>query len=215
VQPTALVLDFDGTLAASDVGDDLCEAFAPPEWLEIDQQWLRREISLPEAQRRMWALVRATPRQVDEFLATRAALRPGLDALLDEAERLGMPIVLASGGFDFYIERMLGEARLGRLAAAYYNRGELRAGGIEVSFPWDRFDCGTCAVCKGLVCRAHRPPGGRVVFVGDGSSDACALAEADRSFVVRGSLLERLAAERGCSVTPFDDLAEVAADLGQ
>ncbi len=54
-----LVLDFDGTVATRDIGDEVCDRFAPPEWRDFDHLWVKNEISLPEAQKKMWALARA------------------------------------------------------------------------------------------------------------------------------------------------------------
>src|SRR5258706_14708849 len=107
--PGVLVLDFDGTVTLADVGDAVCERFADPSWRAIDDQWVRNEISLPEAQRRMWALARATREEAAEFLRGEAGrLRPGLEALLDGAAARGLEVWLASGGFDFYIEMLIG-----------------------------------------------------------------------------------------------------------
>src|SRR5262245_62134838 len=85
-----LVLDFDGTLTTTDVGDDLCDRFAPPGWRDVDQQWVRGELSLPEAQRRMWGMARATRAQALDGARAVGRLRPGLDALLDAAEARGV-----------------------------------------------------------------------------------------------------------------------------
>ncbi|HEV7501173.1 MAG TPA: 2,3-diketo-5-methylthio-1-phosphopentane phosphatase, partial [Vicinamibacteria bacterium] len=54
-----IVLDFDGTVTQKDIGDEVCDRFAPPAWRDIDAAWVRNEISLPDAQRKMWALARA------------------------------------------------------------------------------------------------------------------------------------------------------------
>src|SRR4051812_8388582 len=106
----SLILDFDGTLTRVDVGDALCARFADPSWHDIDQQYARGELSLPEAQRRMWALFRATLPQAEAYAREVGVLRPGVDALLDRAAALGYPVRLASGGFEFYVRAILGEA---------------------------------------------------------------------------------------------------------
>ncbi len=59
-------MDFDGTLAASDVGNALCDRFAPPR--EAARRWWDGELRLDEAQREIWGLVRGEP-GVDELLA--------------------------------------------------------------------------------------------------------------------------------------------------
>src|SRR5581483_10518954 len=111
--PPALVLDFDGTITTADLGDALCSRFAPPSWRDVDAEWVRGEVSLPEAQRRMWALARATREEALAAAREIGRLREGLDALLDGAHARGVPVWIASGGFDFYVEALLG-ARLAR-----------------------------------------------------------------------------------------------------
>src|SRR5262245_12690928 len=146
-----LVLDFDGTITTTDVGDAVCERFAPPTWREIDDRWVRHEISLPEAQRQMWGLARATRDEAAAFVRDHARLRPGLDALLAAAADRGVPVWLASGGFDFYILPLLGP-RLGGIARALYNTARFDGDRIAVEFPHPDLACGRCAVCKGKVC---------------------------------------------------------------
>lgn len=204
-----LVLDFDGTVTDRDIGDEICDRFAPPSWREIDAAWVRSEISLPEAQRRMWAEVRC---ERDEAIAHARAigrLRPGLEALLDRVDRAGGASWLASGGFDFYIEAILA-GRLGRFRRTWFNTARFAEGRIEVGFPHVELACGTCAVCKGKVCELGRAAARRVVFVGDGASDRCAIGRADEIWAVEGSLLARACAERGVAHRTFTRLDEIA-----
>lgn len=203
-----MVLDFDGTVTDKDIGDEICDRFAPPEWRDIDAAWVRNEVSLPDAQRRMWALAKATRDEAVAHAHEIGHLRPGLDALLATAEARGFELWLASGGFDFYIEALLGE-RLRRFARVHYNRARFADGKIVVEFPHAELACGRCAVCKGLICDAARAAGGEVWFVGDGASDRCAMGRADRIFAVRGSLLERACRERGVACTSFETLDEI------
>ena len=207
-----VVLDFDGTVTQKDIGDEICDRFAPPAWRDIDAAWVRDEISLPDAQRKMWALARAELPDALAYAREIGHLRPGLDALLAAARRAGAAVWLASGGFDFYIEALLGP-RLGAFERRYFNATRFIDGRIEVDFPHAELACGRCAVCKGKVCDAARATGRPIVFIGDGASDRCAIGRADRIYAVRGSLLERACGERGTECLAFEDLAEIAATL--
>jgi 2,3-diketo-5-methylthio-1-phosphopentane phosphatase len=208
-----LVLDFDGTLALADVGDAICERFAPPEWRDIDAKWEAGTLTLPEAQVQMWRLVRATAEEMRAALAHEeiGALRPGLDDLLDAAGRSGVPVILASGGFDIYVEALLG-SRLAVFAQAFYNVCRPSTDGARVEFPHAALACERVAVCKGKVCDEARDhyQAREVLFVGDGASDVCAIGHADRLFAVAGGKLERLAETRGVATLPFEDLADIA-----
>jgi 2-hydroxy-3-keto-5-methylthiopentenyl-1-phosphate phosphatase len=202
-----IVLDFDGTVTTKDIGDEVCDRFAPPAWRDIDAQWVRNEISLPEAQRRMWALARCTREEAVAFGREVGELRPGLDAFLDGAARAGARLWLASGGFDFYIEAILGE-RLARFERTFFNRTVFTGQAIELRFH-SGLSCDKCAVCKGRVCEQAQAEGARVLFVGDGASDRCAIGRADTLCAVAGSMLARGCEARGVDYRPFASFAEL------
>jgi 2,3-diketo-5-methylthio-1-phosphopentane phosphatase len=200
-----VVLDFDGTVTQKDVGDEVCDRFAPPEWRDIDAAWVRNEISLPDAQRKMWALARCTREEALAYSREVGVVRPGFDQFVEAIERVGAQLWLASGGFDFYIEGILGD-RLRRFQRSFFNRSRFDGGRIQLDFH-EGMTCSRCAVCKGRVCDLARAEGARVWFVGDGASDRCAVGRADLICAVEGSLLHR-----GCgevehrSFTTFDEL---------
>jgi 2,3-diketo-5-methylthio-1-phosphopentane phosphatase len=207
-----IVLDFDGTVTQKDIGDEICDRFAPPAWRDIDAAWVRNEISLPDAQRQMWGLARAERPEALAYAQKVGHLRPGLDGLFAAARQAGAALWLASGGFDFYIEAILG-SRLERFSRRYYNATRFGEGRIAVEFPHEAIACSRCAVCKGNVCDAARATGRPVVFIGDGSSDRCAIGRADQVFAVRGSLLARTCVERGAEYIGFDEFDEITERL--
>jgi 2-hydroxy-3-keto-5-methylthiopentenyl-1-phosphate phosphatase len=208
-----VVMDFDGTVTEKDVGDEVCERFALPEWRDIDAAWVRNEISLRDAQRRMWQLLRCERDEAVTFAREVAGrLRPGLQAFLDGVAERDGALWLASGGFDFYIEAILGE-QMRKFERLFYNRARFIDGGVQVDFPHAELHCSVCGVCKGKVCDLARAEGARVVFVGDGASDRCALGRADRLCAVHGSLLARTCDEKEVNYVGFDRLDEVLAIL--
>ncbi len=207
-----LVLDFDGTITEKDIGDEVCDHFADPSWKDIDAAWVRNEISLPEAQRRMWALAKAHREEAVAYAQSVGHRRPGLDALLCEVERQGGETWLASGGFDFYVEALLG-SDVQRLSRRYYNATTFEGGRIAVDFPHTDLACERCAVCKGKVCDLAHTVARRVVFVGDGSSDRCAIGRADRLFAVEGGILDQHCRKLAAEATRFTRFDEVAAAL--
>jgi 2-hydroxy-3-keto-5-methylthiopentenyl-1-phosphate phosphatase len=170
--------------------------------------WERREIALPDAQREMWALVTAPAEAILDYARAIGSIRPGLDRFLDGAD--GVELILASGGFDFYIEAILGP-RLGRFDRVYCNRGVVGTTGVEVAFPFrDSHGCALCAVCKGRLCAERRRAGRRVVFIGDGTSDRCAIGQADELWAVRGSKLAAGCRAARAPAREFDTFDEIA-----
>jgi 2,3-diketo-5-methylthio-1-phosphopentane phosphatase len=202
------VLDFDGTIVSSDIGDELCDRFAPAEWLEIDQRWERRELSLPEAQRQMWALTHADQSSMVSAALEMATIRNGFNALLDLAEDRGARLILASGGFDFYIGPILGGA-LERFEATFFNTGQWTGGKLTLGFPnAEKSGCSSCAVCKGRVCATYAERG-PVTFFGDGTSDRCAIGVADRIAAVQNSKLAGYCKDAGVEVMEFSAFSEL------
>src|SRR5690242_12673823 len=94
--PLVLVIDFDGTVTEKDIGDELCERFAGEGWKAIDDAWVRNEITLPEAQRRMWALCRAEREEAIAYARQVGHRRPGLAGLVAAVRKAGGELWLAS-----------------------------------------------------------------------------------------------------------------------
>ena len=65
-------------------------------------------------------------------------------------------------------------------------------------------------MCKGKVCDEARVVAARVIFVGDGSSDRCAVGRCDALFAVAGGILDRHCATLGAEATRYTRLDEVA-----
>lgn len=210
--PPLLVLDFDGTLALADVGDVLCDRFADPSWREWARRWRRGELDLPQAQVHMWSTVRADAATLRAAAAEVGAFRPGAEALFEAAREGALELVIASGGFDLYIEPLLG-ARMEHVAAAYYNRLEPGPEGARPRFPHAELARPPYAIDKAAVLARHRRPGQRVAFAGDGSSDRSVIGADAELFVVRGSLLERACNDAGAPHVSFDDFDTVARAL--
>ena len=205
--PPLLICDFDGTITTEDIGDALCDRFADPAWRDLDAAWLRGELSLPEAQRQMWSLVRASREELLAHARAVGAFRDGAEELFAAARRGDIELVIASGGFDLYIDALLGE-RVTSLAGRYHNR--LVSEGDRVVLELAQgIGCERCAVCKGEVVRRWLAPGRRVAFCGDGSSDRCAAGVAPELFAVEGGALARHCAERGLSFVSIRDLRVV------
>lgn len=208
MQPPLIVVDFDGTLTEIDVGNALCERFAEPEWRRHIDRWLRGELNLAEAQRRAWKSIRAGRAEMLAYALSVGRLRDGAERLFEAAQSGQVELVLASGGFDMYIEPLLGAG--GRwFSEKFYNRLNFTPEGLQTIFPYPELACERCAVCKAKVLQKYLKPGRRVLFCGDGSSDRCTAATESELFAVRESEFDRYCRVNRIAHTAFDDFRTV------
>jgi 2-hydroxy-3-keto-5-methylthiopentenyl-1-phosphate phosphatase len=180
--------DFDGTFTAKDIGNRIFTHFSDGRNLELVQNWKKRLISSRECLRGEAALINTTPEQLFSFLET-FSLASGALEFHAAISRLNIPFFILSDGLDIYIENIL--KRYGLDEIRYFsNRGIIKNGQLIIDFPFDNDGCPRCGCCKGARIREIRRefPGRKVVFIGDGLSDICALPESDIVFA-RGDLL--------------------------
>lgn len=203
-----LLVDFDGTIASLDTTDALLERFAAAAWRDIEEDWKAGLIGSRECMLRQIDLVRATPAEIDAFVAG-LAIDPGFPAFVRICERLGCSITVVSDGLDRTIEAMLARYSLDLPFRA--NHLEWRGGDRwRLTFPHARDDCQSLAgTCK---CRlACAPVPELSVVVGDGRSDFCVAGRADL-VLAKGALREHCSAA-GIQHVAFRDFSEATALL--
>jgi 2-hydroxy-3-keto-5-methylthiopentenyl-1-phosphate phosphatase len=150
------------------------------------------------------------------FLEETVHFRQGLEELLESWTRDGGRVLIASGGFDFYIHRILQRPAVRRFdLSVLSSHGEVKDGGIEVSFPYlETMGCPKCTLCKGRLLWSLRKGEQKIVFCGDGLSDRCAIAACDVLFCVGGSSLHDHARAAQVPHEPFGTFDEVGFALG-
>ncbi len=209
VAPTVVICDFDGTIASTDVQHVIFNHYAGDRWVPVNEAWRRGEVSTDDRARQQWDMVRASQDEIAKLVAP-IPLDPGFAAFVAFCRGRGWPLHVASDGFDFYIKRMLAANGLGDLSI-FANHMAWTNGHPTMTFARPNPACCHLGNCKRLIVEEHRPAGGRVVFVGDGLSDACGAAAADLVFAK--GLLARHCAEKGIAFRPFADFSDVAAAL--
>ena len=172
-----LVMDMDSTLITIECIDEIAAMLnlkAPV--AAITAAAMRGEIDFAESLRRRVGLLQgldesALARVYDESLR----LTPGAEALLAAAKRAGLKILLVSGGFTYFTERL--QARLA-LDAAAANTLEIVAGRLTGRL------LGTILDAAGKAARLRQMrlslglDAARVAAIGDGANDLKMLAEA-------------------------------------
>jgi len=181
----AALCDFDGTISKGDIGNSLFREFAGgSEWEELIESWEKGEIGSRDCLIKECSLARVTREQIVSFAHAFEIDEhfPAFAAWCTENE---IPLAVVSDGLDFYIELVLKKYGLSNLPV-YANHLTFTDGGIVPEFPYFEQGCGRCGNCKGHHVRRYRERFGKVVFVGDGYSDRCALEEADLVLAKKG-----------------------------
>lgn len=208
--PTAIFCDFDGTISRRDVGYNMFHHFSGGKNDSLLPAWKSLQMTSRECLSAEAAMVRASREEILAYIEP-FEIDPGFAAFERQCRRQDVPLIVVSDGLDFYIKAILGRHGLAHLQVMC-NTGVLNGHGIQIQFPWDNRSCMRCGNCKGermaeyRVTNQDHPP--RLVFVGDGYSDICAIAQADLLLAKKD--LARHCAERQIEHIPFADFHEVA-----
>jgi 2-hydroxy-3-keto-5-methylthiopentenyl-1-phosphate phosphatase len=203
-----LLVDFDGTIASLDTTDALLERFAAPAWRDIEEDWKAGRIGSRECMVRQIDLVRATPAEMDDFVAG-VDIDPGFPAFVRLCERLGHEVSVVSDGLDRTIEAVLERHDLDLPFRA--NHLEWRGGDRwRLTFPHARSDCEALAgTCKCSFTAGA--PYELSIVVGDGRSDFCVAGRAD--LVLAKGVLREHCGTAGLAHAAFADFSEATALL--
>ncbi len=181
--------DFDGSFCRRDVGHQLFKHFSGGRNLEIVERWKKGEISSRDCLLQEASMIKATAAEIYDFLAS-FDLMPGAVELYELIRRSKIPFYLVSDGNDIYINYILEKFGLSDIQF-FSNHGEMSGNSLTLSFPYINRGCKRCGTCKGARILDVIEPNAqdwKVIFIGDGLSDLCALPHADKIFA-RGDLL--------------------------
>ncbi len=184
--PIALLVDYDGTIATTDVGDVLMAAFVPGQWEDAAAAYDAGRAG----SRSLMVLEMAACRASREEMLALALSQPHDATFVDvvaRARAAGIAVEVVSDGFGFYVRPNLERLGLGDLTIVT-NDVIWRAGRPEMVFRNGHPSCFVCGTCKRRRVLAHQAVGRRVVFVGDGHSDRYAAGYADVVFA-KGHLI--------------------------
>jgi 2-hydroxy-3-keto-5-methylthiopentenyl-1-phosphate phosphatase len=202
----SVFFDFDGTLSTVDVGKHLLERLGPPEWREIERQFVNGEISSRECVLDHWdmlpndeALLRDVAREVP--------LDPGFAPLLDALRDAGAEVTVVSDGFGFYVYEGCAPFAVDILT----NEPDFATGRLEFPHQDRCCACSSCGTCKQAPVKDAAYRGRTTVLVGDGTSDAKAALLCDVVFAK--AELGAWCTRTGVPYVPFDILDDVAAVL--
>lgn len=206
---TAVFCDFDGTIARRDVGYSIFRHFSGGRTEELLPDWKAGRISSREILLREAEMSPVTEPELLQFLRD-FDLDPGFPAFVERCRLHQLDLFVVSDGLDLYIDHLLRHNDLAHLNLIT-NHGFFCGSRIHVEFPHDNRHCTRCGSCKGERIREYRDRQNspiRIVFVGDGLSDACATGEADLVFAKKD--LERYCTTHNIPYTNYRDFFDVA-----
>jgi 2,3-diketo-5-methylthio-1-phosphopentane phosphatase len=208
----AILVDYDGTIALTDVSDTvMAEHVSHADWERIAAIYDAGRMGSRRLMEWEVTLIQATEA---ELLAT-AAVQPHDPGFLPFARRAtsaGIPVEVVSDGFGFFIGPALARLGLAELPVVTA-RTTFGPGGARIDWPNGHPDCQVCGTCKRQRVLAHQAAGRAVVFIGDGESDRYAAGYADVIFAKRA--LVPICLDAGWPFERWTEFAEIHAWLNE
>jgi phosphoserine phosphatase len=193
-----LAMDMDSTLITIECIDELGDlAGCKTEIAGITAQAMRGELDYPQSLRKRVGLLKKLPetalaRVYDE----RLKLTPGAEALISACKKHSVKLLLVSGGFTFFTDRLKQ-----RLAIDYTisNRLETKNGRLTGGLIGDIVDAEAKAAKFTAVMRALGASREQTVAIGDGANDLKMMAQAGISIAFHAKPVVR--AQASCAIS--------------
>jgi len=203
-----LAMDMDSTLITIECIDELGDiAGCKSEIAAITAQAMRGELDYPQSLRKRVALLAGLP---EEALTTvyqqRLRLTPGAEELLAACKRHNVRLLLVSGGFTFFTERL--KARLG-IDYTISNRLEINGGRLTGQVLGEVVDADAKAAKFAAVVQELGARREQTVAIGDGANDLKMMALAGLSVAFHAKPVVRAQADCAISWCGLDAIARL------
>lgn len=201
-----IFFDFDNTITASDVLDDIIINFSKDNrWEGLERKWRAGEIGSQEALSGQIRGLSITKQTLDKYLS-RVKLDPHFKKLMRLFDTKRIQVFILSDNFDYMLKRILENNGMRKLKI-YSNRLKLVKGRISLEFNFTNATCHICAHCKKDNLLANIETGSTAVYIGDGLSDTCVARYANIVFAKRDLL--RYFKKNKLAHIPYRDLGDV------
>jgi phosphoserine phosphatase len=193
-----LAMDMDSTLITIECIDELGElAGCKTEIASITAQAMRGELDYPQSLRKRVSLLKDLPESaLARIYDERLKLTPGAESLIAKCKQHGVKLLLVSGGFTFFTERL--KARLG-IDYTVSNRLEVVAGKLSGQLLGDIVDAHAKAAKFKAVMQELGASREQTVAIGDGANDLKMMALAGVSVAFHAKPVVR--AQASCAIT--------------
>lgn len=181
------VVDFDGTLSVGDTVDAMLERFADDRWKDLEDEWLKGNITAIECMKQQLDLVEVDQVTLENFfrgIQLDASFIPFHQYISKFSK-----VAIVSDGLDHAIEVATQNAAIPAMPI-YANKLSFKPNGVSISYPYQNLNCKAGnGVCKCQIAeQLSADVGGPIVLIGDGKSDYCLAKHADIVFA-KGKLI--------------------------
>jgi len=185
-----LAMDMDSTLITIECIDELgAIAGRGAEIAAITARAMRGEIEFTESLKRRVALLEGVREEaLERVYRDRLRLSPGAERLLDACKASGLKLMLVSGGFSYFTERL--RARLG-FDDVRSNELELRDGRLSGRLVGEIVNARVKAEAVRAAARALGARREQLIAIGDGANDLPMMDEAAISVAFRAKPIVR------------------------
>jgi phosphoserine phosphatase len=189
-----LAMDMDSTLITIECIDELGDmAGKKAEIAAITAQAMRGELDYPASlRRRVTALAGLPEASLLKVYEERLKLTPGAEILVEQCKQHGVKLLLVSGGFTFFTERL--KSRLG-IDYTISNVLEIKNGRLTGKVLGDIVDADAKAAKFRAVAKELNTKKEQTVAIGDGANDLKMMAEAGLSIAFRAKPVVRAQAD--------------------
>ena len=189
-----LAMDMDSTLITIECIDELGDlAGKKAEIAAITAQAMRGELDFPGAlRRRVAALAGLSEDSLMQVYQERLKLTPGAQVLIDSCKKHGVKLLLVSGGFTFFTERL--KEKLG-LDYTISNVLEIERGKLTGRVLGGIVDADAKAAKFRAVAKELRATKAQTLAIGDGANDLKMMAQAGLSIAFRAKPVVRAQAD--------------------
>ena len=178
------VSDFDGTITIDDTNGMLFLVCGNEVNAQIEEDFIADKMSNREAMKMHFDVMKLSLADYHAFLDNHIKIDPGFDEFLLGVYKRKLPFCIVSAGFRQGVKRVLGEGRLSNIKV-YANDlvGTERLSPVFAQEPNCDRAIGPCGNCKKAVLTSIKTSEGKkIIFIGDGLTDRCAIEEADIVF---------------------------------
>lgn len=166
-----LAMDMDSTLIDIECIDEIADvAGVKNKVAEITEAAMRGEIEdfADSLRRRVALLKNVSAEALEKVYTEKLRLNPGAERLIATAQAAGIKVLLVSGGFTFFTDRL--RERL-KLDSAHANTLEIDNGALTGRVLGDILDADAKAVYLREFARAHGAAKEQIIAMGDGAND--------------------------------------------